>query len=683
MILDEKTNDTRFIPLLFVGVMSLVLGPFVLHFMGVDFSTNLVSSTALESGHFFLNKSFLSFEENAYYFLRGAFIHSLFEWSAFSLSLMIAFMSFVHYKANGNPVVPIMGTVFLISGCLDAYHLLVSTKLLAIPNITEETLSLSWSTCRIYNSIILLTCALYLYNYRSLSNVTYNGIKLRTLFFIGICLFIAIGGGVILSNISNPTNILKILSINSRITGPLELFPIVLLIIAIPIYYKIYKEEQTHFTFSILLSILPSMFTHIYMGLGSHERYDAFFNMSQFTEIIIYLVPFLGTVFDYLMTHEKMKLSEAKFRNLFMGSSDSVFLINSLGIFDCNKAALDLFGHKRRKTIVGRHLYEMSPNIQPSGESSTIEGRKKYAEVFANNCSNFEWMFRKQDGTYFESDVIMNRIKVGEVSFIQVVVRDISKRKVEERRLQNDLVNATQTSKLVALGEMSDGISHELNNPLAIIGACASKINRMLKYDNLDQQRLSELVSKISNTTFRAAEVVRNFQKFSYESKESDFSNYTVDEIIKQTKQLCQKKLQNEDIELKVSSPLNLKANCQISQVCQILLNLISNAKDICHEKDEKWIRIVVEEKDKMIAMRVIDPGFGIKEDILNKIYNPFFTTKEVGRGTGLGVSISKNLAFSQKGELYYELFEGHTSFVLEIPKVTSLSLVDELSKAA
>lgn len=59
------------------------------------------------------------------------------------------------------------------------------------------------------------------------------------------------------------------------------------------------------------------MFTHIYMGLGSHERYDAFFNMSQFTEIIIYLVPFLGTVFDYLMTHEKMKLSEAKFRNLY------------------------------------------------------------------------------------------------------------------------------------------------------------------------------------------------------------------------------------------------------------------------------------------------------------------------------------------------------------------------------
>ena len=83
----------------------------------------------------------------------------------------------------------------------------------------------------------------------------------------------------------------------------------------------------------------------------------------------------------------------------------------------------------------------------------------------------------------------------------------------------------------------------------------------------------------------------------------------------------------------------------------------------------EKWIEISAEDLGAKVIIRVTDSGPGVSEQVVDQIMLPFFTTKEVGKGTGLGLSISKGIIESHEGKFYYELNEGHTSFVLELKK--------------
>ena len=104
-------------------------------------------------------------------------------------------------------------------------------------------------------------------------------------------------------------------------------------------------------------------------------------------------------------------------------------------------------------------------------------------------------------------------------------------------------------------------------------------------------------------------------------------------------------------------------------------MNFIANSIDEIFEiseKNQRWISINSELSYKSIVIRCVDSGAGISEENQEKIFDPFFTSKEVGKGTGLGLSIAKKMAKRHGGDIYYELYKGNTSFVLESPKFLS-----------
>jgi C4-dicarboxylate-specific signal transduction histidine kinase len=142
-----------------------------------------------------------------------------------------------------------------------------------------------------------------------------------------------------------------------------------------------------------------------------------------------------------------------------------------------------------------------------------------------------------------------------------------------------------------------------------------------------------------------------------------------VSQILDDTMTLCNHRIRLANI--KIENRLHdqdIKIECRTSQITQVLINLIGNSIDSIEKKPEPWIRIETKDLGSNIQIRITDSGLGISEKIRDKIMNPFFTTKEVGKGTGMGLSISMGIIKSHGGSFTLDTSNSNTSFVIELP---------------
>jgi signal transduction histidine kinase len=244
-----------------------------------------------------------------------------------------------------------------------------------------------------------------------------------------------------------------------------------------------------------------------------------------------------------------------------------------------------------------------------------------------------------------------------------------SQDQLEEQRNQ-----AIQASKLSSLGEMAGGIAHEINNPLTIISALATRTKKNLLDKNVPIEKSFENLDKIIVTVDRIAKIIKGLRAFSRDSNGEAFKYKKVSEIVEMTLELCQERFRDNGIEIKQYLNPDVEVHCREIQIVQVLVNLLSNSLDAISEQPVKWIEISVSDLGGTVMIRVKDSGKGIHQNVVDQIMLPFFTTKEVGKGTGLGLSISKGIIEAHEGRFYYELYENHTSFVLELKKYLTKS---------
>ncbi|MEW6055488.1 MAG: ATP-binding protein [Bdellovibrionota bacterium] len=227
------------------------------------------------------------------------------------------------------------------------------------------------------------------------------------------------------------------------------------------------------------------------------------------------------------------------------------------------------------------------------------------------------------------------------------------------------------SAKMSALGEMAGEIAHEINTPLASIHTLSSQIEEVVKDDPLDRNLISNMASQVVTTSDRIAKIVQGLRIFSRDGSNDSFSAVDVKKLVDETLSFCHERFKSNGTKVQVSElEPSIRFDGRSIDISQVLLNLLNNAHDAIADLEEKWIKISVTEKENQIQIRVTDSGPGIPPEVRKKIFQPFFTTKGIGKGTGMGLSISLGLVRSHGGELKIDPECENTSFIICLPKI-------------
>jgi len=239
------------------------------------------------------------------------------------------------------------------------------------------------------------------------------------------------------------------------------------------------------------------------------------------------------------------------------------------------------------------------------------------------------------------------------------------------KELETEKKKVIHSSRLAALGEMSGSMAHEINTPLAVMKTSSAIIKRELKQDEISKDKIINRVDKINLMIDRIVKVIQSLQKFSRTDNQEIHDDYSIKNILDETLILANEKIKTRGIELinNFDKSNDFKINCNFIQISQVFLNIINNAVDVLEEtKDGKWIKIEVQKKISDCVIEISNDGQKISTDIASKVFDQFFTTKSYGKGTGIGMSISKEIILDHNGSIEILKDSEYTTFRIQLP---------------
>ncbi len=261
---------------------------------------------------------------------------------------------------------------------------------------------------------------------------------------------------------------------------------------------------------------------------------------------------------------------------------------------------------------------------------------------------------------------------------------DIFRDRVLQRteQLEEQKVKTLLASRLSALGELSAGIGHEINNPLTVISGNTKIIKKVINAPELDQGKCNKAIIGIEESIARMSKIIISMRNLSRDTTNEQASNTKILEIVEDAISMARDKFKSQGIILEIDTTKidpNMTVWCKRISFSQVFINLLNNAYDaildiIDQSYDQHWIKtlIYLNESKGNIIFEISDSGPGIPEEIKNKIFEPFFTTKEVGKGTGLGLSLANKIIEDQNGLFYLDESKENTTFVIELPNKQS-----------
>jgi PAS domain S-box-containing protein len=339
------------------------------------------------------------------------------------------------------------------------------------------------------------------------------------------------------------------------------------------------------------------------------------------------------------------------YRELFEHSADAILIIEGETFVDCNDATVEMLRYKSREQVLQTHPSELSPEKQPDGRDSFEKANEMIAIAFERGSHRFEWDHKRADGEVFPVEVLLTAIREPGRRTLHVVWRDITERKLLEDELRHAL-------KIEAIGKLTGGIAHDFNNILVAVLGHADLLIEMLE----DRPAAQEHVRVIRKAGEGAAELVRQLLAFGRRQQllpaVLDLNALTI-----QMRPLLER-LVGEGVTLDLNlaeGPVPIKADR--SQVEQVLLNLAANARDAMPEGGQLTIttsRVPLagahigageELPDGDYALlSVADTGCGMDTTTAKRAFDPFYTTKEIGRGSGLGLATVHGIVKQSRG---------------------------------
>ncbi|WP_176736833.1 ATP-binding protein [Oligoflexus tunisiensis] len=226
--------------------------------------------------------------------------------------------------------------------------------------------------------------------------------------------------------------------------------------------------------------------------------------------------------------------------------------------------------------------------------------------------------------------------------------------------------------KMAALGTFTNGLANELNNPLAIVAGHRFRLASMIDSRSFNIHEFEKSLGKIDQAVNRMIAVIDALKVYSQDPQGQEiFKTFSLRETIKYTIDLCRDKVVSRGIRLATPELDDATMEGHQGQLIQVLLILVDNAIDALDDASEKTIRFELQALPDTVRMAVIDSGPGVPLGLRNKIWDPFFTTKDPFRHKGLGLSIAMGIISNHRGRIMLDESTPDTSFIVELPRTS------------
>jgi two-component system cell cycle sensor histidine kinase/response regulator CckA len=257
----------------------------------------------------------------------------------------------------------------------------------------------------------------------------------------------------------------------------------------------------------------------------------------------------------------------------------------------------------------------------------------------------------------------------GKVYRIVGIAEDITALREAQDRLVYTQAQVVSNAKFAALGEMASGIAHEINNPLAVIHGLSVQLQELFRDGSASAPMVLDSLGSMEKMANRIAAIVKGLKTFSRSTVGDPMVPADLNLVVQETMAMCEARMKASEVMVHVVLPPKpVMVSCRSAEISQVLLNLISNAFDAVQGVALPCVRVEVVRREKNARIQVEDTGMGIDAAVRERIFQPFFTTKEVGKGTGLGLSISKGIIEAHGGTLFLDSTTKGTRFVIELP---------------
>lgn len=367
-----------------------------------------------------------------------------------------------------------------------------------------------------------------------------------------------------------------------------------------------------------------------------------------------------------LKSLELMSTTYKRFNEISEGNYGGILIFKDNSILEVNATL--------------KHIFGLEQGIETSRISVSdligTEAFREIREILSSNPSPLEYSGElsvqgKLRPTFYVEYSLRN-IEMLEGPAVAMFFKDVSDLKHSQTIISEQASTLKKVSRLSDLGELSAGIAHEINNPLAIISGMADEILYVLECNGeMDKKQLMFLSNKIIQNTERINKIIKGLKTFVRDGSEDPFKDFAVESILKESVEICETALAKQGIELKlkgIKQDSLTMARGRSIQIEQVLVNLINNAKDAILDQDQPWIEVSLEPESDLINIKITDSGYGIPIKEQSKIFDSYYTTKSAGQGTGLGLSIAKQILDEHNGSLEIDSNSPNTCFVIKLP---------------
>lgn len=380
------------------------------------------------------------------------------------------------------------------------------------------------------------------------------------------------------------------------------------------------------------------------------------------------IVVIVHDISDRIQTYEALRKSEQTYRLLAENTLDVIWSLDSdLKVTYVNPAIFQLTGHTRDE-VVGTSIDAYFDEHNYPTLKQTIE--QEIAKGPGTTGILVDTEVLRKDGSRVPIEINgrvlfdANRNVIG----LQGSTRDISERLNYETQLR-------QSQKLEAIGTLAAGIAHEVNNPIASVSGFAELISRSEEVP----EKFRDFATKIHSESARISEIIKNLLGYARIEDEQAPSAITLHEVVHSTLSLFQGVLRDDKIALELVVDDDLPPfSGRGQQIQQILMNLLTNARDALNakypgsDKDKRLLvstTMVRKDNADWVRLTVEDHGLGIPQAMRDRVFDPFYTTKPPGKGTGLGLWLVYSIVENHRGAILLESESGaYTRFHVDFP---------------